>query len=71
MMNLQLHKEMVVYIFSSFLQLAVRSRDLSQAEKEETLEKSVKIQKMTTNMYLLFTFISTGSRQLPHQGVDN
>ena len=39
---------MVGYIFSSFLQLAVESRDLSQNEKEITLFKAKQTHKMAT-----------------------
>ena len=39
-------KTMMGYMFSSFLQLAVESRDLSQAEKEINLFKAKQIHKM-------------------------
>ena len=41
-------RTMVVYMFFSFLQLAIRSRDLSQAEKERTNGRAEQIHKMTT-----------------------
>ena len=42
---------MVGYIFSSFLQLAVESRDLSHAEKEITLFKTKHAHKIATFFY--------------------
>ena len=42
---------MVGYMFSSFLQLAVESSDLSQAEKEITLFKVKQTHKMATFFY--------------------
>ena len=39
---------MVVYMFSSFWQLGVKSHDFSHAEKERTACKAKQIHKMTT-----------------------
>ena len=47
---------MVGYMFSSFLQLAVESRDLSQAEKEITLLKAKQTHKMATFFYSKWQF---------------
>ena len=44
-------KTMVGYMFSSFLQLAFESHDLSQAEKEITLFKAKQIHKLATFFY--------------------
>ena len=51
--GIQIHKELmyqtkVVYMSFSFIQLAVESRDLSQAEIETTVCKAEQIHKMTT-----------------------
>ena len=47
-MVVDLHVLQFSSVFFSFLQLAVGSRDLSQAEKEITLCKAEQIHKMTT-----------------------
>ena len=50
---------MVVYMFFSFLQLAVGSRDLSGAEKERNNGKAEQIRKMTNIFTQNYNFFIT------------